>query len=151
MAEPDRPGGWRGISVYKRPGFDLEGLEADYADLTISGRRIYAKYHISKSTLTKIVREQGWPWRAPKPVNRHDIIDKLFRLLDRQTKELEASKVKSGSAEVMALSKLVASLGRLIDIKDAESAKRRANEAPRHEMSEIKRKLIERIEQLKRA
>jgi hypothetical protein len=89
-----------------------------------------------------------WRWRSPKPINRHDIIERLFRLLDSQIEELETTMEKAGTAEVTALSRLVTSLGRLIEIKETEDAKQKPRET--RKMSDIKQRLIERIEQLKR-
>jgi hypothetical protein len=146
--EPRKRVGAKRTSVFLRDDIDFAALEADYRDRTILCREVCAKYRISSSTLTMIVRVKGWRWRAPKPINRHDIIDRLFRLLEGQIEELEIKMGKIGTAEVTALSRLVTSLGRLIDIKDGERAKQ--SPAETREMSDIKRRLIERIEQLKR-
>jgi len=134
--------------VFARTDIDWAALEADYLNRSILRRDICDKYKFSSSTLTMIVRVKRWRWRAPKPINRHDIIDKLFRLLEGQIEELELNMGKMGTAEVTALSRLVTSLGRLIEIKDAESKKIKAPE--RRQMSAIKDRLLERIEQLRR-
>lgn len=146
--EPRRRVGQKRVSVFERDDIDFDALEADYHNRAILRRDICANYRISASTLTTIVRKRGWRWRSPKPINRHDIIDKLFRLLEAQIEKLEVTMGKTGTAEAGALARLVTSLGRLIDIKDAESARRNSSET--RKMSDIKRRLIERIEQLKR-
>jgi hypothetical protein len=130
-------------------GEELEALHIDYEGNVIPIRELCPLYGIGPTTLNKMVTLHGWRRRSPRRVDPKDLIGRLLRLLDARVRELEAGMNKAGTIEVAELGKMVTSLDKLIIMRKAEAAA-----APRpgrtREMSDIKARLIERIEQLKR-
>lgn len=110
---------------------------------------ICARFGVSKSSMRQAAIAFEWRLRHPRVIDRTDVIERLFRLLDRQVRDLENDMAKAGPNETAVLGRLVNSLDKLIAIRDAHSAKRHPTRTTR-EISDIKAKLIARIEQLKR-
>jgi hypothetical protein len=107
------------------------------------------EFQVSKYALRRAGIAFRWRLRSPRVIDRGDVIERLFRLLDAQIFELENDMTKAGQGEVAVLGKLVGTLDKLIAIKDAESARRHPKRTTR-QITDIKTKLIERIERLKR-
>lgn len=110
---------------------------------------ICERHRISKTRLRKLVIAHGWRPRSPRRIDPRDIIGRLFRLLDAQITEMEQNMTKASAGEAAVLGRLVATLDKLIGMKNAETAARPKARRTK-EISDIKAKLIERIEQLKR-
>jgi hypothetical protein len=106
------------------------------------------RFETSKSSMRKAGIAFRWRMRRPRRIDRTDIIERLFRLLDTHILEMETSMEGKGRGEAAVLGRLVSTLDRLIEIQDAD-AKRRHPRTTR-QISNIKAKLIERIENLKR-
>lgn len=105
------------------------------------------RFDTNKTALRNAAIAFRWRLRSPRRIDRTDIIERLFRLLDTHILEMETGMEGKGRGEAAVLGRLVSTLDRLIEIQDAET-KRRHPRATR-QISDIKAKLIERIEHLK--
>ena len=117
-------------------------------DYTIA--EICERHNTNKTAIRKAVIRFGWRPRAPRRIDRGDAIERLFRLLERQIKQLEIGGPVEGKDAAGTLVRLVNTLAKLTALRAAEIA-RRHREAAKPGISDIKVKLIERIEQLKRS
>ena len=110
-----------------------------------------ARHGLSVRTLYERARIEAWtPRHQPAAVDRIGIINRMFSLLDRQILHLERNMTATGEKEVAVLGKLASTLEKLIDIENA-SAAHKAKAMPRKDITDLRNKLAERIEQLKRA
>jgi hypothetical protein len=141
VAETDR---WQSV----RADYDAGMLLAD----------IYTKHRISSSQLTARINKELWPRRnRSRFVDRSMIITRMFRVLERQVMDLEMEMAdmtrrtaRSGEKEVVLLGKLAGTLDKLMNL-DGLAGEGRRTKTRTKQMKEIHHKLIERIEQLKRA
>jgi len=141
-----RVGAWRVIGG--KTAEEWEVIRPHYEDGPESIVQLCERFKTSKSAIRNASIAFRWRLRSPRRIDRKDIIERLFRLLDTHILEMETSMQDKGRGEAAVLGRLVGTLDRLIEIQDADT-KRRHPTASR-EISGIKAKLIERIEQLKR-
>lgn len=127
---------------------EWETVRPDYEDGPLTIVALCTKFSTNKSAIRRASIVYRWRLRSPRRIDRKDIIERLFRLLDTHILEMETSMEGAGRGEAAVLGRLVNTLDRLIEIQDAES-KRRHPKSTR-QISNIKAKLIERIENLKR-
>ena len=73
----------------------------------------------------------------------------MFRLLERQIKQLEENMTQTGEKEVAVLGKLASTLEKLIDIDNAELERSRTAHRSARKCSNLRNKLAQRIAQLK--
>ena len=139
MAEDDFGG--RPMAFWERVGIDYAANE-----LTIL--QIRAKYDLTQGEFNYARLQLKWTRRKTPQVNRKLIIRRLFRLLDKMLEKLEAEMTKVGDEEVNVLGKLVYSVGKLIEIETATNDA--ATPRQTKDLHDIRRKLVARIEELKR-
>lgn len=130
-------------------GDELEELRSFYESNVEPVKWICGRYRIGPTTLRKLTIRHGWRQRHPRRIDRTDIIERLMRLLEKQITQLEMHMTKTGVGEAAVLGRLVNALEKLIDMKKAEDPPR-PKARRTNEISDIKARLIERIEQLKR-
>ena len=131
-------------------GDELEELRSFYEGNVEPVKWICERHGIGRTALHKLVLRHGWRQRHPRRINRSDVIERLMRLLDQQIRQLEETPANAGAGVATALSRLVNSLEKLIEMKRAEASRRPERRRRPKEISDIKARLIERIEQLKR-
>ena len=136
----------RATAFWGRVQVGYEGRDLKVAEVAV-------KHGLTDSELRAARRHFRWRSRRQTDVARNTIIKRLFRLIDQLSQDLEASVSKtgdrgSGDKEVGVLGQLVTIMGKLIDMEQAEKAGR----APRQTraMTDIRQRLIDRIEELKR-
>src|SRR5690606_25682132 len=96
---------------------DLVRLKEDYEAAEKPLTTLYAEYGISSKSLQAFVRAGRWPARRPRVVDRGSLIGRLFYLLERKIAYLETDMDQKNAAEAMELSRMVASLDKLIAIE----------------------------------
>ncbi len=133
--------------IGRKTAAEWEVIRPHYEDGPETIVRLCQQFGTSKTAIRNASIAFRWRLRSPRRIDRKDIIERLFRLLDTHILEMETSMDGKGRGEAAVLGRLVNTLDRLIDIQDAES-KRRHPKATR-QISDIKAKLIERIEHLK--
>ena len=134
-----------------RPPAEWLAIRIAYETTRESIRGLCARYHLSARTLYERAKKEAWtPRHQPARLDRAGIIGRMFRLLDRQILHLEHTMTATGEKEVAVLGKLASTLEKLIDIEAAADTPA-AGPARRKDMTDLRDKLAERIEQLKRA
>ena len=125
-----------------------DDVKFDYESSELHIQQVLAKHDLTLGELNYARLRFDWKRRRVPQVNRKQIIKRLFDLMDRMLKELEGQMTTTGEKEVTILGRLVHSMGKLIDIEAATNT----NATPRQtkDMHDIRRKLVERIEDLKR-
>jgi hypothetical protein len=137
-----------GFRVGGKTVAEWEIIRPHYEDGKDTVVELCRRFGTTKSSLRNASIVFRWRLRRPRRIDRTDIIERLFRLLDTHILEMETKMEGAGRGEAAVLGRLVNTLDRLIEIQDAES-KRRHPKSTR-QISDIKAKLIERIENLKR-
>jgi len=138
------------VSEPKQTGLlvDWQAVRTDYEDGNGSLEEICRRYSITRSGIAWRVRQQLWsPRRSQPEAQRPLIIKRMFRLLERQIKQLEENMTETGEKEVAVLGKLASTLEKLIDIDKAASPPKPP--AQRKDMQGLRNKLAQRIAQLK--
>lgn len=125
-----------------------ESVGIDYAANELTILQIRAKYDLTQGEFTYARQQLKWIRRKTPQVNRKSIIKRLFRLLDRMLEKLEAEMTKVGEQEVNVLGRLVQAMGKLIEIETATDDA--ATPRTTKDLHDIRRKLVARIEELKR-
>ncbi len=125
-------------------------VRTEYEETDEPVQLICERHEISLYALKRATDMLGWRKRRPARFDRRDITMRMFRLLDTQIRILEAKMTKAGEAEVNVLGKLVATLDKLMAIRRADEPAPPRSAKSAREMSDIKQRLVERIEQLKR-
>lgn len=111
---------------------------------------IAKRFGIATRTLQNHVMEDGWRRRYERrQVDRATIITRMFRVLERQIVFMEENMTETGEKEVAVLGKLASTLEKLIQIDNAAAETPKAEKTK--DMVDLRNKLAERIEQLKRA
>jgi hypothetical protein len=152
------PPGWRG-SVSEENVEDPElwvRVRTDY-DAGLTRKAIVEKHPITYAALSWKITQELWPRRRRSSVvDRPLIITRMFRVLERQVLDLELEMAdmtkkasRSGEKEVVLLGKLAGNLDKLMDL-DARAGEGRRTHSRSKAMTDIRHKLIARIEQLKR-
>lgn len=131
------------------PGLlDRESLREAYEGRVLTIAKICQKHSIARATFYAIRDQEGWKLRNPRRVDKHDLIQRLLRLLQAQIDKLEISMTKSDKDESVVLNKLVTTLDKLISLKEADARQRPAR-ADSKAMAEIRAKVAERLATLR--
>jgi hypothetical protein len=109
------------------------------------------KHRVSASTIHRLVVQYGWTPRAPHRIDPNDLIMRMFAALDAQMRDLESTMTDTNTAQVGMLSKLVATLDRLIEIKEVEASRNRRRSKPSAKVAELRSRIAERIAELNEA
>ena len=129
---------------------DWVGVRAAYEAGEGTLDEICARFGTTRGKLGHRKLMEAWAPRVLRGgADRAFIIRQLFRLLERQIRQLEKDMTQTGEKEVAVLGKLASTLEKLIDIEKA--AEERPKRGKSQNMHELRDKLAERIEQLKRA
>jgi hypothetical protein len=131
-----------------RPSAFWDAVGLDYAARELTIQQVCSKYDLTLGQFNHANKRLGWHRRNAEPVDRRIIIKRLYRLLSRMLEKLEAEMTTVSETEVNVLGKLVRSMGKLIDIETATNTATSPRQTK--DMHDIRRKLVERIEELKR-
>ena len=134
--------------VANRPATFWEAVGIDYHANELTILQLLAKYELTQGQFNYARQQLGWKRRKTPQVNRQEIIKRLFRLLNKTLETLEANMTAAPETEVNVLGKLVQSMGKLIEIEAATNTGTTARQTK--DMHDIRRKLVARIEDLKR-
>lgn len=132
-------------------GIDWLAVRAAYesGDGTLNG--ICARFGTTRGKLARRKHAEGWaPRRVGAAASRQQIINRMFRLLERQVRTQEESMTQDGEKEIAVLGKLASTLEKLIEIDNAEPKVGRPK-VESEEIKELRHKLAQRIARLKRA
>lgn len=118
---------------------------------------LVAKHGVTRSALKYRIKRDLWARRkSSSAVDRPMIITRMFRVLELQVADLEMEMAdmargsrRSGEKEVALLGKMAGNLDKLMEL-DREAGEGRRTRQRTKDMQDIRNRLIERIEQLKR-
>lgn len=123
-------------------------VKEDYdGGLTLTA--IYRRHGLTKGAFDYHRAHAGWANRNRSPVNRERLVGRIFALINKHLKAMEKKMDAGSHADVAVLNQLVGSLGRLIRF-EAASAKASRVADPTADLEDIREKLVQRIEELKR-
>jgi hypothetical protein len=116
------------------------------------------EHHICKTELYARIKAEGWTFRTrPRKarvsehrLTRSLLIGRLFRLLERQIAQLETNMENPGDKEVAVLGNLTRNLEKLIEL-DLKEKGRSGKARNRADVEALRKKLADRIEELRRA
>jgi hypothetical protein len=132
----------------KEPGVDPELVRSDYEGNDLPLLDVALKHGISLSAIQRMVVGNGWRPRAPHRIDPNDLIVRMFAALDRQMRELEVTDMLTQGTQAGVLAKLVSTLDKLIEIKDAEARKRKDGQRTSRQVQQLRAKIAERIAEL---
>jgi hypothetical protein len=118
-----------------------------------SVKAICAAFGVASWTLHDRVKAEGWTVRKPRRKGRERLVERLFLVLERQVKEVEArmsarNGIPVDDKEAKLLDSLARTLGKLMELDASEKA--RTGGQPSRDLRAAREKLVERIDQLKR-
>jgi hypothetical protein len=133
-------------------------VKADHDTGNYTQQQLCDMHGVTRSALNWRIKRDTWTRRySTKSVNRKQIIARMFRVLELQVKsletemnEMERGARRSGDREVSLLGKLAGNLDKLIALKATPGNKADNRKGTKH-MEDMRNKLVERIEQLKRS
>jgi hypothetical protein len=134
--------------VTDRPAEFWQAVQVDYTAGRLTLRELYDIHDLTEGEFSYARAQLGWKRRHQTPASRKTILKRLFLLIDRLTATLEKEMTTAGEKEVDVLGRLVTTMGKLIEIESATN--RAATPRQTKDMHDIRRKLVERIEELKR-
>lgn len=127
---------------------ELVALKDEYEGNIVPLAELHRKYEISGWRLRRYVARYRWRQRRPQRIDRNDLLERLFRLIDVQIQQLEKSMKNAGPDPAAALTRLVNSLDKLIAMKDAETKKHSTPKRASKAMVELRTKIAARIAEL---
>lgn len=131
------------------PGADLfwAPIRVDFEGRGMTRNGICEKYGISMDLLLGHANASKWQRDQPELLDRRILINQLLALLERQIKQVNEAMTSTGEKEVAVLTKLAASLEKLIAMDKAEAG-HKGEETETREMRDIRIKLAKRIDAL---
>lgn len=127
------------------PNWDLVAIDYCYPHLTIAA--LCRKHRITRGELMLRAARHKWKTLRADDTDRLILIWMLFGVMERQIGHLEETEMTpSGEKEAAVLGKLATTLEKLIDIEDKSKAPAGTGE----NMQELRNKLAQRIDNLKR-
>jgi hypothetical protein len=127
---------------------DWVAVRADYEARVLTVPQIAVKYGTTEYEINKHRLSEGWRPRHDTVASRQQIITRVYRILDRQTRKMEVAMEKGDDVYSMNdLANVTRTLEKLIALNKAET--RRKNNPPESAvLKSLKDKLADRIEQL---
>jgi hypothetical protein len=127
---------------------DWAAVRIDYEGRALTLVQIEAKYGVTRHEINKHRRDEGWTPRRDTVATRQEIMARVYRILDKQTRKMEAALDKEASVYGMNdLASVTRTLEKLIALNKSET--RRKNNPPESAvMKRLREKLADRIEQL---
>jgi hypothetical protein len=126
----------------------LAAMRADYEGRVIKIAEMCRRYEVTRRRLYVIASAEGWRLRSPKRVDKNDLTQRLLRLLEQQVQMFEETMTKTPIDQTAVLSKLSATLDRLIATdRETSPAPRRTRDSKM--VRDIRNKVAERLSRLK--
>ncbi len=127
---------------------DWAAVKVDYEARELTLAEIELKHGVTKAQIGTQKRLGGWVPRRDTVATRQEIMTRVYRILDKQTRKMEAALDKGEDVYGMNdLASVTRTLEKLIALNKAET--RRKNNPPESAvMKALREKLADRIEQL---
>jgi hypothetical protein len=130
------------------PAPDPELVRPDYEANVLSLPDVALKHGTNLTAIHRMAVRLGWRPRSPHRIDPADLINRMFAAIDTQMRELEVTQMKTQGAQAGVLAKLVSTLDKLIEIKDAEARRPKDQRRPSRQVVQLRAKIAERIAEL---
>lgn len=128
------------------PNVDWAAVQLDYEQANGTLTDICKRYGVTEAQLRYRRERHGWTMRNDWGLRVAPLINRMMRVLDGQVRQMEKQMTDPVDKNAALLGTMTKTLEKLIELDEAQRAKRPAQ---RKEMSDIRNKLVTRIEQLK--
>lgn len=125
---------------------DWAAVQRDHEHNYGTQKEICARYGITIAQLRFRRERQGWQLRATREVDLRLLIYRMLRALEKQVRNLEKTMNDPVDKSAMTLGTMTKTLEKLMAL---ETANRTRQPTQKKEMSDLRNKLAQRIEQLK--
>lgn len=122
-------------------------VRQDYEQSHLTIAQMSVKHEVSQSTILQRAHDENWVRRRPRKIDPNDLVMRMLDLLDRQMVQLE-NDMNEGSTEVAMLTKVAATLDKVLLLKDRTAGEELA--ASSKEADELRARIAERIRELNR-
>jgi hypothetical protein len=136
--------------VSPSPQPDWAAVRADYEGTRDPLETLYRRHGITAAQVRAAKHQFQWQSRyKPSSSSRTDLIERLFKILKRQIKHMEDNKDANGDKEVALLGTLARNLKKLMSLQDADKGSRN-NDKKAGDLADLRKRLVQRIGELKR-
>lgn len=125
---------------------DWAAVQRDHEHNNGTQKEICARYGITIAQLRFRRERQGWQLRATREVDLRLLIYRMLRALEKQVRNLEKTMNDPVDKSAMTLGTMTKTLEKLMAL---DTANRTRQPTQKKEMSDLRNKLAQRIEQLK--
>ena len=130
----------------RRQDVDWSAVQLEYEEGKLLNKVICERHDITRSQLRYRREQYGWVIYRARKIDRPALIGRMLKVFDKQLRKLEKSDVNNADKEIGLLGTATKTLEKLLEIQDAEQPK----PAERRDMADLRDKLAERIDQLKK-
>ncbi|KFC65040.1 hypothetical protein FF80_02890 [Devosia sp. LC5] len=125
---------------------DWAAVQRDHEHNNGTQKEICARHGITIAQLRFRRERQGWRLRSTRDVDLRLLINRMLRVLEKQVRNLEKTMTEPVDKSAALLGTMAKTLEKLMEL---ETANRGRQPAQKKEMSDLRNKLAQRIEQLK--
>jgi len=130
----------------RRQDVDWAAVQLDYEQVNGSLIEICARYGVTEAQLRYRRERHGWTMRNDWNLRVAPLINRMMRVLDGQVRYLEKQMTEPVDKNAALLGTMTKTLEKLIELDAGQRVK---TPAKQKDMSDIRNKLVARIEQLK--
>lgn len=132
------------------PLYDWDAIRADYEDRTVKVMDLMVRHKISGSLLYGEATRRGWKFRRPSAIAaRRTLIKRMRRMLELQIAHMEMNMTGFDEKEVALLGNMARTLEKLVEL-DTKSKTKKPDNKRSKEMTQLRKKLADRIDHLKK-
>jgi hypothetical protein len=129
---------------------DWAAVQADYESGRDTLEILYIRHGVTASQFRNARQRGGWVLRKnPLAASRSHLISRLFTILERQITHMEDDKTANGDKEVTLLGTLARNLEKLMSLQDADKGSL-SNDKKAGDLADLRKRLVQRIGELKR-
>jgi hypothetical protein len=133
------------------PLYDWDAIKAGYEDRTVRVVDLLVRHKISGTLLYGEAARRGWKLRRPSRVaSRRSLIVRMRRMLELQIAHMEMNMTGFDEKEVALLGNMARTLEKLVEL-DSKSQTKKPDRKRSREMIALRKKLADRIDQLRKA
>lgn len=132
------------------PLYDWEAIRAEYEDRKVTVTDLMVRHKISRTRLYGEAARRGWKLRRPGAVaSRRTLIYRMRRMLELQIAHMEMHMTGFDEKEVALLGNMARTLEKLVELDEKGQTKKSENKRSK-EMTQLRKKLADRIDHLKK-
>ena len=125
---------------------DWAAVQRDYERHILTNTAICERHGITTAQLRYRHQKYGWVAYRARRTDRTALFSRMLKVFDKHLRKLEASDMINTDKEINALATATKTLDKIIELQDAEQPM----PAEKQDMADLRDKLAERIDQLKK-